>query len=655
MTHIDYLNAIKQLAYWTIKYDEGNPEVSDAVWDKLYYEIATYEKEHPDMIVPGSPTQSISYDVVSKLKKVKHNHLMLSLAKTKDINEFAKFVKKSTCIIMPKFDGLTCSLKYENGKLVAAETRGNGEIGEDILHNAKVIKNIPQYINNIDTLVIDGEVICTEENFKPFSIEYKNPRNFAAGSLRLLDSSECAKRNLSFIAWDVIFGLNEPTLSNKLDFIKKLGFTISDYLIIKSAGAALEEAIESMKAWSKMEGYPIDGVVAKYDNIDFYNSLGYTAHHFSGGMAFKFYDETYQSKLRYIDWTMGRTGQLTPTAVFFPVDIDGTVVERASLHNVSIMRELLGPCAYYGEPVEIYKANQIIPQIASAGPHYDYGEVIAQGGVSVDNIEKCPICGAEIEFRQNGIAEICYCTNPNCEGKLINKLEHFCGKKGLDIKGISKATLEKLIDWNWIVDFESIYNLKNYRKDWIKKPGFGQLSVDKILQSIEDSKYTELWRIIAAAGIPEIGITASKTLANYYKTWDAFRAAVNNKEDFSHLPDFGYIMNRNIHSYDFEVMDNVAKYMIINAAAAPETKKTLDGITFCITGKVTQWKNRDSLKEYIESLGGKVTGSVTSKTNYLINNDSNSNTAKNVTAKKLNIPILTEENFVALVDELLAK
>ena len=270
----------------------------------------------------------------------------------------------------------------------------------------------------------------------------------------------------------------------------------------------------------------------------------------------------------------------------------------------------------------------------------------------------CPICGSEVEFRQDGVAEICYCTNPNCEGKLINKLDHFCGKKGMDIKGLSKATLLKLINWEWVQNFYDIYNLNLHRSEWIKKSGFGPASVDKILNAIEDSRHTELWRVIAAAGIPEIGVSASRVLAKYYKTWDAFRHAVFIGEDFSHLPDFGMVMNDNIHEYDFEVMDDVASHMIFaeeTAAAAQTDRQALDGLQFCITGKVYDWRNRDTLKEYIESLGGKVTGSVTSKTNYLINNDSTSTTSKNLTAQKLNIPILTEKDFAALVSDLLAK
>ena len=301
MTFEDYKNSIEQLNIWTRLYDEGYPLVPDSVWDECYYTIFRYEKEHPENILPDSPTQAISYEVVSELEKVKHNHLMLSLAKTKDLNEFNNFISKYPCILMPKLDGLTCSLHYQNGCLISAETRGNGEIGENILHNAKVIKNIPWTIPYKDDLIIDGEVICTKKNFEPFAKEYKNPRNFAAGSLRLLDSKECAKRNLSFIAWDVISPI-DTQLSEKLAFIHTLGFDIVDFTTVYSK--EIEKSIGEIKIWAEYNGWPIDGIVAKYNDVETYTAQGSTSHHFNGGLAFKFYDETYSTRLICIDWTM---------------------------------------------------------------------------------------------------------------------------------------------------------------------------------------------------------------------------------------------------------------------------------------------------------------------------------------------------------------
>ena len=644
-------NLVEKLNNYTKSYDEGRPLISDMEWDTLYYELVSLEKES-GYINPDSPSQKISYKVVSELKKVKHNHPMLSLDKTKDEKDVETFLSEIDSIAMAKMDGLTCSLLYENGRLARAETRGNGIIGEDITHNIIFVKGVPTTIPIKDETIIDGEVICTYLDFEEFKDNYKNPRNFASGSIRLLDSKESAKRKLTFVAWDCIKGLNYSVLSEKLIKLKWLGFIIAPF--VSGEKLPVHKTIETIKNEAQEKGYPIDGIVFKYENCEYYESLGNTEHHFRGGLAFKFYDDAFSTRLKTIEWTMGRKGQLTPVAIFDPVEIDGTIVERASLHNVSVMRYTLGPCAYVGEPLKVIKANQIIPQIIEAGPQFDYGEVIAQGGVSAhDVIKTCPYCNSEVLIKQDGIAEICYCTNPNCNGKLINKLDHFCGKKGMDIKGLSKATLEKLIDWNWVSNFWDIYNLSLHKNEWIKKPGFGVASVNKILDSIENSRHTELWRVIAAAGIPEIGVTASKVLAKHYKTWEAFRHAVFCGEDFSHLSDFGDVMNHYIHSYDFEIMDDVASHMVFTdeAAAAPVQKQSLEGLQFCITGKIYKWRNRDSLKEYIESLGGKVTGSVTSKTNYLINNNTTSTTAKNTTAKKLNIPIINEEDFMLMVND----
>lgn len=644
----DYIEKVNQLNYYTSKYDEGNPEISDKEWDDLYFAIKEYEKTH--VPVDFSPSQSISYQVVNSLQKVTHSHPMLSLDKTKDIRAIKSFIKGHDWIVMAKMDGLTCSLRYLDGKLFSAETRGNGVIGENITHNAKVISSIPKVIDYKDELIVDGEIICTYKDFEEFKETYKNPRNFASGSIRLLDAKECSRRHLTFIAWDVIKGGEYPYLSANLSALTEYGFEIVPMFINnKENDPSLESYIDAIKRKSELLSYPIDGVVFKYDKIEEYAAAGRTDHHFKGGLAYKFYDETYSTRLKYIDWTMGRTGQLTPTAVFEPIDIDGTIVERASLHNVSIMRETLGNCAYYGEPLEVCKMNQIIPQIISAGPKYNYGEVIAAGGVSAnDIIETCPICGSEVEIRQDGIAKICYCTNPNCSGKLVNRLDHFCGKKGLDIKGLSKATLEKLIDWNWVSCFKDIYRLQEHKKEWVTKEGFGEKSVQNILDSIENSRQNDLWRVIAAAGIPNIGVTAAKQLANYFKTYAKFRSAIEEDFDFTELQDFGEITADTLLNFDYEEIDDVVFYAI-SCNPVEEKQNKLENITFCITGKLHDFKNRTELKNLIESLGGKATDSVSSKTNYLINNDINSTSSKNKTAKSLGVEIITEKDFLDMI------
>lgn len=631
---------VNKLNKYTEAYDAGTPLISDKEWDELYFKLVEAEKEI-GTVLANSPTQSIHFQTVSKLNKVKHNHPMLSLNKTKDINIIQSFVEDKDWIAMCKMDGLTCSLKYNNGKLISAETRGNGEIGEDILHNALCVKSIPHHIPFKDELIVDGEIICTYNNFKPFSEQYKNPRNFASGSIRLLDSKECFNRNLDFIAWDVITDFNEQTLSAKLFILQSYGFTVVPR-IIKDNSITIEDAINELQIKAKELSYPIDGIVFKYDWVTDYNMAGRTDHHFKGGMAYKFYDETYSTNLKYIDWTMGKTGILSPVAVFNPVDIDGTTVERASLHNISIMQETMG-VPYEEQSLEIFKSNQIIPQVYSAEKKNDI--------IPLEIPKICPICGQPTEIKEDGIAKILYCSNPNCEGKLLNQLDHFCGKKGLDIKGLSKATLSKLIDWNWVSYFKDIYRLNEHKKEWIQKPGFGDKSVQNILNAIEESRKPELWRVIAAASIPNIGGVASKELANYFKTYANFRKAVEDDFDFTQLEDFGEVANYDILNFDYTNIDDVVFYAfeIQNIAAAAPQKMSLDKVQFCITGKLQHFKNRDELKAKIESLGGKVTGSVSNKTNYLINNDINSTSGKNKTAKSLNVPIISEDDFLQMV------
>lgn len=352
---------VDKLNYYTKMYDEGRPEISDQEWDNLYFQLQAAERFY-NVYYEDSPTQKVNYQVVNELNKVEHNHKMLSLDKTKDINVVSSFIGSQPYLAMLKMDGLTCSLRYVGGKLVSAETRGNGLVGEDILHNALVVKNIPNKIDYTDELIVDGEIICKYDDFKPFEGEYANPRNFASGSIRLLDAAECSKRNLTFVAWEVVKGLdNLEKFSDKINNLTILGFTVVDNCITKN----YEEDIELLKVFAKNHNYPIDGIVFKFDNIEYGKSLGETGHHFKNAIAYKFYDEEYETTLLDIEWTMGRTGVLSPIAIFKPVDIDGTIVERASLSNVSIMEQTLGK-PYKGQKIWVSKRNMIIPKVERA-------------------------------------------------------------------------------------------------------------------------------------------------------------------------------------------------------------------------------------------------------------------------------------------------
>jgi DNA ligase (NAD+) len=627
---------VEKLNYYTKIYDEGRPEISDKEWDDMYFELQKIERES-GIYLEDSPTQRVNYQVVNKLNKVEHSHPMLSLDKTKDIDIINSFIGNKDYIVMAKMDGLTCSLTYKDGKLVAAETRGNGLIGEDILHNALQVKNIPKRITLNGEVVVDGEIICTYDDFKPFEEEYKNPRNFASGSIRLLDSKESATRNLTFVAWDCIQGLNsEQTLSNKLLRLNQQNFTVVPYEINSTETTRITEQC-------KILGYPIDGLVFKYDNCKEYIAAGKTDHHFKGGMAYKFYDEEYETTLRNVEWTMGRTGVLTPVALLEPINIDGSEVSRASLHNISIMDEL--GIRYQDTKVMVYKANMIIPQISRVLPYE--GEI-----ASLINIPAvCPICGEPTIIKGENGVRVLYCSNPSCEGKLINRLDHFFGKKGLDAKGLSKATFEKLIDWGWVESIKDVFKLQEHKKEWEKMQGFGEKSVEKILQAIEDCKSCSLEAVISAAGIPLIGRTVGKDLSKRFGSYTEFREAVESGFDFTSFGGYGWEMHKAISDFDYSELDYIVdNYLQIKENKKEENELKLKDLTFCVTGKVHIWKNRDSLSALIESLGGKVTGSVSKNTNYLINNDVNSTSAKNKKAQELDIPILSEEDFQKIFD-----
>ena len=641
----DYMD-MKELVQWlnerTKEYDEGNPTVSDKEWDDKYFQLVMMEY-YAGYQEANSPTQKISWDAVSALNKVKHNHPMLSLDKTKDVDEVKSFLKDKEYLAMAKMDGLTCSLKYNNGRLISAETRGNGEVGEDILHNANIVANIPLNIPFKDELIVDGEIICDLNTFKDFEKDYKNPRNFASGKIRSLDPMDCAKANLSFIAWDCI-SLISDTLLDKLMILDDLGFDVVPFSFNHSIFKDnLMEEIEWIRDISKKKFYPLDGIVFKFNNCEYYESLGHTEHHFRGGLAFKFYDEEYETELLDIEWSMGRTGVLSPVAIFKPIDIDGTIVSRASLHNISIAHKILGGHGFgwKGQKIFVYKANMIIPQISRAEEDND----LTKHYFNLPSV--CPICGGNVEVRKEIDSEMLYCTNSQCDGKLVNKIDHFFGKKGLDAKGFSRATIQKIIDWRYVENISDCFKLDEHRADWIKRPGFGEKSVTSILTALDGCRNTSLNKIIAAAGIPLIGSTVSKSLAKRFKTYDEFRTATR-EVDFSTLDGFGYEMNSALHKFDYTELDYIVENFLTIEVEEAETEAVLplEGLVFVITGKLS--RKRDDIKADIEAKGGKVTGSVSSKTSYLVCNDKNSNTGKSKDAKALGIPIITEEELNAL-------
>lgn len=640
---------VKELNRLTKLYDEGNPEVPDTEWDAMYFNLVSLEKE-TGVTLANSPTIKIDYQVVNNLKKVTHNHPMLSLDKTKELDEIVSFCGNHESIAMAKMDGLTCSITYYDGTFVSAETRGNGIVGEDITHNIVFVKGVPLEIPLKGEVTVDGEIICTYHDFEEFSDEFKNPRNFASGSIRLLDSRVSSRRKLSFITWDCIQGLDDcKTLSEKLLKLNDCGFEIVPFLDIPALSPKnmFEHSIILLKDMAKDYGYPIDGLVFKYDNCEYYKSLGATEHHFRGGLAYKFYDEEYETKLRDIEYTMGKTGQLTPVAKFDDVECDDAVINRASLHNLNILNQTLGR-PYVGQNIKVMKANMIIPQIT-------WGEKSEEDMLwYLDPPDVCPVCGGPTVIHNDFL----YCDNPTCDGKLLNKLKHFTGKKGLDIKGLSEATLQKLIDWGWVNNYIDLFDLAKYRDEWVGMPGFGEKSVDNLLNKIEEARHCELWQFLSALSIPHIGTTYGKEMAKREAGWVQIREDIEGNFDFTDWSGFGYETNDALHNFDYTEADKLAFEVldIYNSLWIDPTKpveeinvSSVSGKVFVITGNVHEFKNRDEVKVAIEARGGKVTGSVSKNTNYLVNNDINSTSSKNKKAKELGIPIITEEQLIAML------
>ena len=642
--------------YRNTYYNESESIISDYEYDKLYDELEKLENE-TGLSFANSPTKTVGFEVKSELEKVKHTHPMLSLDKTKSVDDLRKFASDKDCILSLKMDGLTCLLTYENGVLVQAETRGNGDIGELITHNANVFENIPLTIEYKGHFEIEGEAIITYNDFNkineslPEDKKYKNPRNLVSGSVRQLDNKIAAQRHIKFIAWKIPTEVPEGICSNsflhRLMYTKDLGFEIVPLFTYsgKSDKENLPDMIEFLKSKAHDHGYPIDGLVMTYNDIQYGESLGLTGHHPRHSIAYKFYDEEFETTLKNIEWTMGKSGSLTPTAVFEPVEIDGTMVERASLHNMSIFKDLE---LSHGDTITVFKANQIIPQVS-------------------DNLDRtltdlcvppstCPICGGKTEIVKDNDTEVLMCSNSNCKGKLLGKLSAFVSRNKMNIDGLSEETLSKFIARGWLTCFSDIYKLKDYYIHMINMSGFGRKSIDKLLDSIEKSRSVELNRFIAALSIPGVGDSTAKDISKHCEyDFDTFVMRLIDKYNWSIIDGIGEKTSQQINEWidDSSNREDFRKLLQTIIPVKPNegnsTDNTLSGKNFVITGDVTQFKNRKELQKFIESKGGKVTGSVTSKTNWLINNDVESTSSKNKKARELGIPIISEKEFLEMV------
>ena len=616
-------------------YNTGNTIMEDREFDTLVEELRNLEQE-TGFVMATSPTHKVGYEVKSELQKVTHNHPMLSLAKTKNWNEFIQYFGNKDVIGMLKMDGLTCSLRYINGELVSAETRGNGEIGEDILHNIKTVKTVSQKIPYKDELIVDGEIICTYDDFKPFASEYKNPRNFASGSIRLLDSNECAKRPLTFVAWNVIKGFeDENSFLKKLYLIEKQGFTVVPW-----TSSFDWDAKDFLIEQAKKYGYPIDGLVGRFDDIKYGESLGATSHHSNAAYAFKFGDETYETTLRGVEWNTTRTGIIAPVAIFDEVDLDGALTTRATLHNLSIIEQLeLG----IGDTITVYRSNMVIPKIDD--------NLTRSNTLKIPTT--CPCCGKSTEVKYTDNSKVLMCTNPDCAAKKLARFTHFVSRKCMNIDGLSERTLEALISNNLIKNFRDIYHLNEHLDKLYAIDGMGKKSVENLLNSIEKSRDVKLENFIAALGIPNIGLSAAKAISKKFNgSHYDFVHALSSGYDFSQIDDFGEITNKSLHDWwdskdpMVELLPMEVNFIIENDASS---NASLDGKSFCITGSLTHYANRDALVKAINDNGGKYVSSVSKKTDYLINNDKMSTSGKNKKAMDLNIPIISEEDFINMI------
>ena len=629
-------------------YQEAQEIMSNYEYDRLYDELKELEDEL-GITLSNSPTVNVGYEVVSELPKERHESPMLSLDKTKEVEELKNFVGDQKVLMSWKMDGLTVVLTYRDGKLYKAVTRGNGEVGEVITNNAKVFKNVPVQIAYQGELILRGEAVIGYKDFEKINQEiedvdarYKNPRNLCSGSVRQLNNQITAKRNVMFYAFTLVQadGVDfQNSRACQMEWLKSQGFTTVEYYMVTRD--TVEDEVAKFSSKISENDFPSDGLVLTYDDIAYGRSLGRTAKFPRDSFAFKWQDEIRETVLREIEWSPSRTGLINPVAIFDPVELEGTTVSRASVHNISIMEELeLG----IGDRIEVYKANMIIPQSA---------ENLTRSGVK-DIPCKCPVCQGETKIRQVGNAKALYCMNPECQAKHVKSFALFVSRDALNIEGLSEATLEKFISRGYIHTFADIFHLDQYKEKIQKMEGFGEKSYKKLTESIEKARTTTLPRVIYSLGIAGIGLANAKVICRELK-YDVESLLKVSEEELNEIQGVGEVLAKAFVGYfaDAKHVENFRR--LLNELTIPEetvTKQQIfEGVNFVITGSVKHFANRGEVKELIESLGGKVTGSVTSKTNYLINNDVTSTSSKNKKANELGIPIISEETFLELVNQ----
>ena len=627
-------------------YSEGRELMSNYEYDALYDELGMLEKE-TGYILSNSPTVNVGYEVLSELPKERHESPMLSLDKTKSPEALAEWLGSQKGLLSWKLDGLTIVLTYDNGQLQKAVTRGNGEVGEIITNNARVFKNVPVTIPFKGKLVLRGEAIITYSDFERINeqipeadAKYKNPRNLCSGSVRQLNNGITAQRNVHFFAFTLVSAQDvdfDNSRQRQFEWLKDQGFSVVEYKMVTKD--TILDTIEWFEKTIVTNDFPSDGLVILYDDIAYGDSLGRTAKFPRNAMAFKWTDETAETTLREIEWSASRTGLINPVAVFDPVELEGTQVSRASVHNISIVESLkLG----IGDRIKVFKANMIIPQIA---------ENLTQSG-NLEIPEVCPVCGGKTQIKQVNDVKTLYCINEDCQAKHVKSFSHFVSRDALNIDGLSEATLEKFIQHGFLKNFCDLYHLEKFRDEIIALDGFGEKSYENLLTSVENSRNTTLPKFIYGLGIANVGLSNAKMIVQALGN-DIEKVIHAGRQELEKIDGVGAVIADTFASY-FENEKNKEEFykllqeMHIEKAPDNQNNQILTGKVFVITGSLEHFENRNQLKERIEQLGGRVTGSVTGKTSYLINNDSHSTSSKNKTAAKLGVPVITENEFLEM-------
>lgn len=640
---VEQLNKANQ-AY----YQEDREIMSNLEYDRLYDELIKLEKE-AGIVLSGSPTIHVGYEILSELPKEKHESPMLSLDKTKEAAALKNWLGDQTGFLSWKLDGLTIVLTYREGKLYKAVTRGNGEIGEVITNNAKAFKNIPHTIAHKGEVILRGEAVIKYSDFnrindsiQDIALKYKNPRNLCSGSVRQLNNEITAKRNVHFFAFTLVKAEGVDFHNSKveqLDWLDSQGFDVVEGKIVTKEN--IDEAVTWFSEKITTNDFPSDGLVLIYDDMEYSRSLGSTAKFPKDSIAYKWADEIRETTLLGIEWSASRTGLINPIAVFEPVELEGTTVSRASVHNISIMEELeLG----VGDTIQVYKANMIIPQIA---------ENETRSGVK-DVPRVCPVCGKEIIVRQENNVKVLYCRNKECLAKKIKSFTHFVSRDAMNIEGLSEATIEKLIGKGMVKELSDIFHVEKYKDEIIKMEGFGEKSFENLVSSIKKARYTTLPKFVYSLGMPGVGLSNARLICKEF-SYDFNRLRNASSEDLDAIPGIGEVIADSVVAFfrqetNQKIIDDLLLEVEFEEEQAADIRQIFEGMVFVITGSVEHYSNRNEVKEVIEQRGGKVTGSVTSKTNYLINNDNTSGSTKNKKAKELGVPIITEEQFADWID-----